>query len=295
MPISYLKNNLWLLLLISFLVAMFFPQIGLFIKPVLVYLLMALMFFGTLGITVHAIGREFRDFKKIILTLCVIHILSPFLVFLVKDFFSSDIYLGLIIASCVSSGLSVVFLSKLYNADPADALVVTSISNLIAPIVIPVIVLLFASQAVQIGVLKMFLQIFQIVIVPFVLAVLIRKTKWYKPLTKLGSDISVIILFIVIIGTIAPVRDNILQTPNLFISLLIFVVVLTLINFILGLYIGKGKKEKIAFAITASYKNYTLALVLALSLFSPIVALPAIAYAVVNNFMLIPLYFFAKK
>ena len=80
-------------------------------------------------------------------------------------------------------------------------------------------------------------------------------------------------------------------------SVMIGLVVLTLIfiNSLLGYFLGANKKEKVTLLLAGSYKNYTLATVTSLSLFGPVVALPAIMYTFVNNILLIPIHFIFHK
>lgn len=88
-----------------------------------------------------------------------------------------------------------------------------------------------------------------------------------------------------------------MENLELSLKLGVFVIFLTSINFFAGYLLGKGPREKITFGITANYKNYALASIIALTSFTdPMIALPATIYAFVNNLFLIPLQlFFCRK
>ena len=96
-------------------------------------------------------------------------------------------------------------------------------------------------------------------------------------------------LFMIILGVIASVHQIIISNWGTALWLFVLVFGLVIINFTLGYLFGRGYEEKITYALCSSYKNFTVPVVLALTLFSPLVALPATMYGLVNNLMLVPL------
>jgi len=290
-----IKENTWLIIFVAILLSFLFPKLGLMLKPYLIYLLMLLMFLSSLHIYFKEIIHELRNYKKKVLVLAIIHLVSPILVFFLKPLFSDEVFLGLVLASVTSSGMSVVFLSHLYNGKESESLVITSVSNILSPISIPLLVLLFAQTSIQVDVVAMSITILKLVIVPLILASLIRKTSLNKPLQTYGTYISIVVLFALILGIISPLRNIILADISQSLTLGAVILILVTFNFVLGYVLGSSKPEKVSFAISSSYKNFTLATVLALSLFSPLVALPAILYTVINNLFLIPMQFFFRR
>ncbi len=291
----FIKEYSWLVILIAIILSFLFPKIGLTFKPYLIYLLMILMFFSCLNIRLKEIFFNLKDYKKKLLILLIIHLVSPLLVLFLKPFLSDELFLGFILASVTSSGMSVVFLSHLYKGIESEALVITSLSNIFSPVIIPLLVFLFAKTSVQVDSFAMSMTILKLVIIPLSLALLIRKTKLNKSISHYGIYISIFILFLLILGIISPVRNIILLNIKQSLIIGVIISVLVIFNFLLGYFIGSSRPEKITFAISGSYKNFTLATVLALSLFNPIVALPAILYTIVNNLFLIPMQFFFIK
>ena len=92
----------------------------------------------------------------------------------------------------------------------------------------------------------------------------------------------------IIFSMIASIRQTILNNISLTIWLFLLISILVIIDFYLAYSFGKKYKEKITYALAASYKNYALASVLSLSLFGAVAALPATVYALVNNLLLVP-------
>lgn len=290
MNIKYtMKKYTWLIVLIAIILGFSLPQIGLIFRPYLTYLLMLLMFLSCLNIDFQKILKPLKYWKNEMQALAIIHLASPLLILLLKPFFSDEIFLGLIIASVISSGIGVVFLSRLYGGIPSQSLILTSISNILSPITVPFLILIFAKTNIKIDYLAIGLTMLKLVIIPIALALIIRKTKINKHLSDYGDPISTITLFLLITGLIAPVRSIILSNLKLSLTLGGLISILVIINFFLGYLIGSTKPEKITYAISTSYKNFTLSTVIALSLFNPTVALPAVIYTVINNLLLIPL------
>ncbi|MFH1126834.1 MAG: hypothetical protein ABIG84_08330 [archaeon] len=257
---------------------------------------MLLMFFGCLDVSLFQIFVHLKDYRKILLVLFVIHLSGPIVVFLMKPFFSSEIYLGLILATVISSGMSVVFLSQLYGGIPSKALVITSLSNILSPLSVPFLVFLFAGTAIAVDFFAMALTVVKLVIVPVIAALLVKKIRLYGVLRDYGTYISIVVLFFLILGIISPVRAIILADIGQSLVLFGLACVFVVINFSLGYFAGSSREEKITYAISGSYKNFTLSTVIALSLFSPVVAMPSVIYSVVNNLSLIAIQFvFGEK
>ena len=95
----------------------------------------------------------------------------------------------------------------------------------------------------------------------------------------------------IIIGIISPIREIILANVSRAIYVGLIVMLIVVVDFLLGFALGKNKAERITYGVSTSYKNYVLSNVVALTLFGPVVALPAALYAVANNVLLVPLQF----
>ncbi len=311
---NILRDNTWSIVLLAIVVSFLIPKFGVGISPFVGYLLMILMYLSCLDISGKKIIEQFINWKKILALLLVVHLLSPFLIFLLKPFLSTEIFVGLILVATMPAGMSAVFLSQMYcqsktrtnkivnffysifnrlfpiSSGPASkALVVITISHILSPIIVPLVMLLFTSTLLHIDVWLISLTIIKFVLIPIAFATLFTSKKKKKQFKKYSSSISLFLLFFILLGVISPLREIILSNLrlSLFVSLLVFV--LLSINFLVGYLIGADYDEKITYGISAYYKNFVLASVVALSLFSPLYALPAIIYAVMSNFFLIPL------
>jgi len=297
--IKYINRFFWIWILLTIVVAFFIPQFGLLIKPYLIYLLMGLMFLSCLKIEVSKIIKDFKIFHKvesIFIHLVIIHIVTPLVVLIFRRFLSAESYVGFILAAVTSSAVAIVFLSKLFKGKPRRALELTTISNLLNVVAIPGLVFVFAGQYVEIEFIPLLLLIAKVVFIPLILAEIIQRTKIKEPLDKVSSPISIGLLLIITYGIIAPTRDYILDNLFLSLQLLLFSIVIILIMFFIGFATGGSKKGRITYGLSSSFKNVTLATVIALTIFNEKVALVPIVYTVASNLLLAPAYLiFAKK
>lgn len=286
--IDFTRRNTWAVILSAIIFSFISPAIGISIKPYLNYLLGTLMFLSCLDLKVSEILESFSDLKSQILVLLIVNFVSPTILFFIKDYFSPEIFLGLIIAAVTPAGRSAVFLSLIYGGIPIKALVVTSLSNVISPITVPVLVWFYTHTTIKMDPIAMGITIFWMVLIPLVAAYFFGKLSLGKKLNYISPTISTFIVFLIILGIISPIKNVVLDNPSLTLILLLVISLLITIDFALGFIINKKLPDKITYGLSSSYKNYTMATILSISLFSPIVALPSIVYTIANNLLLVP-------
>jgi bile acid:Na+ symporter, BASS family len=289
-----MKQNTWLIITVGIIFSFIYPSFGISLKPFLNYLLMILMFLSCLDINFKEVLSDFFNFKEETLILAIVHLVSPFIVLFLKSFFSEEIFLGLIIVTTIPAARSSVFLSSIYGGNTSKSLTISTVSNALSPIIVPFLIWLFAKTNIQVDYQEMGYTILILTIIPIGLALIIRRFKMFQPLKKYNANISIFVLLFLIIGIISPIVKIIIDHPLLSFCLGILTIILNTINFNLGFFIGKNNPDKIAFAITSTYKNTTLANILALSFSNPLIALPSVIYTVINNFI-IPIQVILKK
>lgn len=293
---DFIKKNTWLLILIAIVISFASPLLGKLLSPYLNYFLMGIMFLSCLDIEIKDIWKDLKNFKMQAVVMVASQLIGPIVVLFLKPFLSEELFLGLILASAIPIGRSSVFIAKIFDGETMPALVMSSLSNALSPLTVPFLVWVFAKTSIEINPVEMGSTILWLVLVPILAAIVVRWSGKAKFLIKNSTNFSTLLLFLIIIGIITPLKATILE--NLFNSILLMSLItgLMILNFIFGWKLGKKRSEKIAFAISASYKNYTLGTLIALSMFGPMVALPSIVYTITNNFFIIPLQlFFLKK
>lgn len=290
----FFKRHMWSVILLGVVMSFALPIVGILASPFLHIFFMTMMFLSTLNINLKNIRRDLKHPSKTIFVLLLIHFISPLIVYLSRSLFSPELYVGLILATSVPSGISAIFITHMFKGDTTQALITTSLSSLSSPILVPLSLMIFAGSEIQLDGYGMFSTSVKLIIIPLLLAQVVARTSWKKTLSQRSDGLNVILLFLIIIAMLSPVRSYLTDSLLLTLALSSYVAVLIVMNFLIGFSIGKTFPERIANAINAGFKNFALAMVLALTYFNGVVAMPAIVYALVTSILLIPLEWFVE-
>lgn len=234
------------------------------------------------------------DWWRYLVILGFIFLVPVVCVFIFKSFLSSDVFVGLIIAAAVPSAVSVVFISDLLGGEPTKALITTTLAHLFSPIITPFLVWLFASAVIKVNFLEMLVLILKLVIIPLLLAQIIRHFKFSLKMGNYISPINSLLLFVLIWGIIAPGKELLWNNRQQFFIAVLAVAFTLLIGMLLAIWFGRDKKEDITWVIVGGYKNFTLASLIAWSMFGPMALVGAVAYGIMNNIMIAPLQFWVN-
>lgn len=284
------------IILFGVVLAFVWPTPGLYLKSYLVYLLGAMMFLSCLKIELGELKKIKNDWWRFLILMIFVFIIPPALTYLAKLFVIKDemIYVGMILASAVPCGISVVFISDLLHGEPAKALTATTIAHLISPIVTPLIVWFFAHKIIEVKFLDISLLILKLVIVPLVGAQIIKYLKWQDGLIKISGDINTYLLVLMLWGIVAPVHELLIQNWAITLSSAGVAIVIMTINAIVGARFGRDKKEDITWMVVSTFKNFTLSSVIAMSMFGPMALLGSVVYGILSNLSMIPMELLSK-
>jgi len=235
-----------------------------------------------------------KEWWRYLVILSFIFLVPTVCVYLFKSLVSSEVFIGLLIAAAVPSAVSVVFIADLLGGEPVKALVATTLAHLVSPIVTPFLVWFFAREIIQVDFVGMLILIIKLVIIPLVLAQIIRKIELHKHIVPNVSGINSILLFILIWGIIAPGKELLWNNHRQFFFAILAVSAALLVETIVAIWFGRTKKEDITLVVVDSYKNFTLASVIAWSMFGPLALVGAVAYGVMNNLMIAPLQYWSN-
>lgn len=191
---------------------------------------------------------------------------------------SPELAAGLVLLGSVPGGTSsnvMVFLAK---GNVPLSITMTSVSTLLAPVMTPLLLLIFAGQWLPVDPMSMFMSIVQVIIVPIILGLIISRflpsvTEKSIPILPL---VSIVAITIIISAIVAGNKENIATA-----GLLVFVAVLmhNALGLLLGYFAAKlfklSKQDQRAIAIEVGMQNSGLGVSLANSYFSPLAALPS--------------------
>ncbi|MED1876526.1 bile acid:sodium symporter family protein [Brevibacillus borstelensis] len=261
-----------------------FKWIGKYITP-----LLGIIMFG-MGLTVSPSDfREvFRRPKDVAVGVLGQFLIMPLLAFgLAKGLqLPPEIAVGVILVGCCPGGTASNVMTYLAKGDVPLSVAVTSVTTLLAPIVTPALILLFASQWVPVDALALLWSILQIVIIPIVLGFIV-KTLFKKP-AEAGAKalplVSTIAIVAIVAAVVAGSQQKIATT-----GLAIFGVVILhnglglLIGYLFGKLFGMNRAKQKAISIEVGMQNSGLGVAIATAHFSPLAAVPSAIFSVWHN------------
>lgn len=173
-----ISDYMGILVLLSALAALLFPDTISHLKPQLINPLLGVIMFG-MGLTL----RE-EDFKvvfsrpKDVLVGCLAQFtVMPLLAFALTKIFRLEpaLAIGVILVGCCPGGTASNVITYLAKGDLALSVGMTAVSTLLAPVLTPLLVWLLAGETVDVDVVGMLLSILWVVILPIALGLLVKR------------------------------------------------------------------------------------------------------------------------
>ena len=173
-----ISDYMGVLVLLSALAALVFPDTLSHLKPKLINPLLGVIMFG-MGLTLKT--EDFRVVfsrpKDVIVGCFAQFTVMPLLAFALTRIFKLDeaLAIGVILVGCCPGGTASNVISYLAKGDLALSVGMTAVSTLLAPVLTPLLVWLLAGKTVDVNVLGMLLSILWVVILPIVLGLLAKR------------------------------------------------------------------------------------------------------------------------
>ncbi|PFP15665.1 sodium transporter [Bacillus sp. AFS073361] len=278
--------TLWVLIfaVVAFNFPTHFAWLGGYIVP-----LLGIVMFG-MGLTLELsdFKEVFRRPKEVALGVIGHFIIMPLLAFLLAVGLDlpKEVAVGVILVGCCPSGTASNVMVFLARGNVALAVAIASVSTILAPIVTPLLILLFASKWVDVSVASLFLSIVQVVIIPLALGFIIKK--FFGKQAQAGAKalplVSVIAIVLIVSAVVAGSAAKIAET-----GLLIFGVVIlhNLLGFLIGFFFarvcGMDLAKQKAVAMEVGMQNSGLGVAIATAHFSPLAAVPSAIFSVWHN------------
>ncbi|MBQ5549386.1 MAG: bile acid:sodium symporter family protein, partial [Prevotella sp.] len=166
------SDYMGVLVLLSALAALLFPDTLSHLKPRLINPLLGIIMFG-MGLTLKA-----EDFKVVfsrprdVLVGCLAQFtVMPLLAFALTKIFRLEpaLAIGVILVGCCPGGTASNVITYLAKGDLALSVGMTAVSTVLAPVLTPLLVWLLAGETVDVDVVGMLLSILWVVILPIAL------------------------------------------------------------------------------------------------------------------------------
>ncbi len=279
------------LVLLSAIAALVFPEVISQVKPTVINPLLGVIMFG-MGLTLRA--EDFRIVfsrpKDVIIGCLAQFTVMPLLAWTLAHVFALDeaLTVGVVLVGCCPGGTASNVITFLARGDLALSVGMTGVSTLLAPLATPLLVWLLAGKTVDVDVVGMLLSILWVVILPIVAGLIVkrlfpRQTEAAVAYLPALSSIAICAIVLIVISA---------NAGKLMSGGLLIVLVVMLHNlFGLGIGYGIGRLLKLstpkrrAISIEVGMQNSGLASSLATLHFAayPMATIPGAVFSVWHN------------
>ena len=271
--------------------ALFAPQTCLWIKTSWINWLLGIVMFG-MGLTLKVSDFKvvFSRPKDIIIGFIAQFTLMPLIAFALTKAFSlpTEIAVGVILVGTCPGGTSSNVMTYLSKGDVPLSVGMTAVSTLFAPLMTPLLTLLYAGQRVDVNAVAMFLSIVKVVLVPIALGLVCNYffEKVTRQIVRILPLISTIAI-IMIIASVVSANSARLKTVGLIVVLV--VILHNLLGYAAGYGVGKllrlNTTKCRALSIEVGMQNSGLATSLAATHFAqyPLATIPGAVFSVWHN------------
>ncbi len=254
----------------------------------IVYLLGAVMFCMGASLKLNHFKQALARYPLILLALILQYACMPLIAWQLSAWGGLTIALtaGMILVGSVPGGTASNVICYVSKGDVALSITITAISTFLAIVVTPLLAYAYLNQTIEIPFQKMMLSIFYIVIIPVSLGVVLNHLLpvLIGPVQKLGPDISIIIICVIIAIIVALNKDN-LVSVSLILAALVIAHNLSglIIGYFITLLLTQDKKLSKTIGIEVGMQNSGLAVALAVKFFGPSSALPGALFSIIHN------------
>ena len=199
---------------------------------------------------------------------------------------SPELAAGLVLVGACPGGTASNVMVYIAKGDVPLSVAMTSCSTLLAPILTPLVLLLFAGEWIPVDAGSMFLSIVQVIIIPIVLGILINYflPKAVEKSTEALPLVSVVAIVAIVAAVVSGNRDTIATTGALlFVAVILHNVFGLLFGYLVGALTGLDVTQRRAISIEVGMQNSGLGASLATTYFSPATALPSAVFSVWHN------------
>lgn len=284
---QFINKTFVIWMLLAAIIGFSFPGSISQVAPYIPYLLGIVMFGMGMTISTNDFKEIFKAPKSVIIGVILQYTVMPVTAYLIAKglHLSPDVALGVILVGCCPGGTASNVISYLAKANTALSVAVTTASTLLAPIVTPSLIFLFAREWLQVSFSSMFISVVQVVLIPIILGIIVQK--FFRPLAVKSVDIlpiiSVVAISLILSSVVAGNKAQIIET-----GLILFGVVL--LHNVCGLTIGYllaklfklNRPDKRAISIEVGMQNSGLAVSLATAHFNPLSAVPGAIFSFVH-------------
>jgi BASS family bile acid:Na+ symporter len=261
----HLTENQILVILIGIILGLVFPSQLTVLNTYSTQLLILVFFFSSLRLSLGEVVSYAKDWRMVLITALYMLVIMPFALFVPTSFLSREWSVALLILGAMPTGMTIALMAEFFGGKTSLALVITTVTSLLAPFTIPLVTKIAIGQSVEIDTLGMFWSLSLTIVAPFVLAMLVKRAvpKQVEKLDGLWRNLSVAAFGVLITGIVASTQGGggITFTMRDAWMMLISMVLLGAMTWG-GYYIvqWRSSADRMTIALCMLYMNNTLAL-----------------------------------
>ena len=248
------------------------------------FILQIIFFVSCLKIDFKQIKHSLKNWKLISLASFLMLIGFPFIVWLIVNPLSPNLGLVFFLLAAMPVGMTAPLLAEITGGKQSIAMILAIVTSLLAPLTIPLLTKLLYGASISVDALGMFEQLAEVIFLPFILALIVRKLFSSKiEFTKLKTKpLSTLLLGLLIASAVAKQASQILNPSQnwwsfvvIVISMYAFFIILHLVGYFSFWWEKHEDRSSVSVALT--YMNFTLAIFLASEFFPrPEILLPLV-------------------
>lgn len=222
----------------------------------------------------------------IFMALAILHILTPLWAYGIGHlFFSGDplTITGFTLAVVIPTGITSVIWVTMYKGNLPLTLSIILIDTILSPIIVPVSMMIFIGESVEMNTLSIMKGLFTMIVLPSVIGMTLNQFTKPSVSKKISvnlapfSKLSLPVVISINSSVAAPFLRNIdYRFFQILGTVLIIVLSGYLFSWILGILLKQKKENIIALIYTGGMRNISAGAVLAVSFFPPKVAVPVV-------------------
>lgn len=252
-------------------------------------ILLGIVMFG-MGLTLKAVDFKLiiTHPKPVIFGVLAQFIIMPSTAFAIAYMLQlpSELAAGLVLLGSVPGGTASNVMVYLAKGNVPLSITMTSFSTILAPLLTPLLLLLLAGQWMPVDALSMFKSIVQVIIVPIILGLLVKKLlpTFVEKSLNIVPLISVLAIITIVSAVVAGNVNNIASAGFLvFLGVFLHNGAGLLLGYFAAKLMGLSELDQRAISIEVGMQNSGLGVALATAHLGPLAALPSALGAVWHN------------
>ncbi len=229
-------------------------------------LLIIVFFTSSLRLSAEELLHYGKDWKMMVIATLFMLVVLPFALFMPARVLAPDWALALLIMGAMPTGMTIALVADYFGGKTSLALLITAATSLLAPFTIPFVFKIAVGTYVPIPILSMFWSLFLTIVLPLVLALLVKRAapKLVSRHDSTFRHLSVLAFGLLIAGITAnSTSGNITILPSLHDFIVLvgatgWLGTLTWVSY--DLVTWRAPSERMTIALCMIYLNNTLAL-----------------------------------